>query len=504
MQTRSRSKSPDSRPSATAPAAKAKTAKATPAPVAKDATDELPPQSLTTPSASTAAGLPLTDSLADQQMETLAAKIEAGLQKQKDLLAELERDKSALQLLLAHPRGELPEAVPSSAVVTAAAASALQAADEEKRRRDEADAIRLQSDTAAADRARLDRFRKLQQLALPAVDAPVLPAPRRRALSGSPERQLSRPVKVTRFATPETHDSDTEDEELSIVPAVLSRPKYLTNASKLLLYLVNSTCSPCPPVIPTLHAAHTLVYAAALAHVSNQLRFNFGAEQPSFHHILLILKELPQFFTALFENKPDKEAMATTALTKWHRHFNDQLTRLLRLADNHRQYVDAQFTAFIASLDDAVPATFDPVALLQMHVKDLAKSLTAHKSKQIMRAMFAAPVQSAPQHQSSSSGGRNAGGNGSGKGGGGRGKGGKGPQHHSWPPPPGLPGQDWNDHHWMYVRFPKDANGKSLRNCCFKCGAGSAPGSSNHHFARDCRATDAQVLDWVRNMKPVQ
>jgi hypothetical protein len=56
----------------------------------------------------------------------------------------------------------------------------------------------------------------------------------------------------------------------------------------------------------------------------------------------------------------------------------------------------------------------------------------------------------------------------------------------------------------MYVRFPKDANGRTLRHCCYKCGAGSAPGSSNHHLARDCRATDAQVLDWVRNMKPVQ
>ena len=438
-------------------------------------------------------------------METLAAKIEAGLQRQKDLLAELEKDQSALQLLLAHPRGELPEAVPTSAVVTAAAASALQAADEEKRRADEADTIRRQSDNAAAARARRDRFLKLQQLAFAAVDAPVLPAPRRRALSESPDRQLPRPVKVTRFATPDPHDSDTEDEELSIVPAVLSRPTYLINASKLLLYLLNSTCSPCPPLIPTLHSPHTLVYAAALAHVSNQLRFTFGADQPSFHHILLILRELPQFFPALFENKPDKEAMATSAFTKWHRLFNEQLTRLLRLADNNRPYVDAQFTAFIAVLDDAVPTAFDPVALLKKQVKDLAKELTAQKSKQIMRAMFPAPpVQSTPQHQFSSSSGKNGGGNGYGKGGGGRGKGGKGPQQHSWPPPPGLPGQDWNDHHWMWVRFPKDAYGKALRNCCYKCGGGSAPGSSNHHVARDCRATSAQVLDWVQNMKPVQ
>ena len=393
-------------------------------------------------------------------------------------------------------------------MVTAAAASALQAADEDKRRRDEAEAIRLQSDTAVVEKARRDRLSKLRLLAFPATEAPVSAAPLRRALTESPERHVPRPVKKTRFAPPpDTIDSDTEDheeEELAIVPAVLSRPTYLTNAAKLLLYLANSTCSPCPPVIPTLQATHTLVYAAALAHVNGQLRFNFGADQPSFHHILLILRELPQFFPALFENKPDKEAMATTALTKWHRLFNDQLTRLLRLADNHRPYVDAQFIAFMAALDDAAPAAFDPVAILKKHVTALAKELTAQKSKQIMRGMFPAPVQSTPQHQFSSSGGRNAGGNGSGKGGGGRGKGGKGSQQHSWPPPPGLPGQDWNDHHWMYIRFPRDANGKGIRNSCFKCGGGSAHGSSNHHLARDCRATAAQVLDWVQNMKPVQ
>jgi uncharacterized membrane protein YgcG len=311
-------------------------------------------------------------------------------------------------------------------------------------------------------------------------------------------------LKQTRFAQPDPHDSDEEEEELSILPAALSRPTYLIEASKLLLYLVNSTCSPCPPMIPTLRSAHTLVYAAALAHVNSQLRVHFGADRPSFHHFLYILRELPQFFPALFADKTDKEAMATTAATTWHRLFSNELTRLLRLADDCRQYVDAQFPVFITALDEADPRTFDPVALFKKHVSKLSERLTESKSKQLLRSMYPTPVQSAPQQQSSSSGGRNAGGNGSGKGGGGRGKGGKGPQQHSWPPPPGLPGQDWNDHHWMYVRFPKDANGRNMKNCCYKCGAGSAPGSSNHHLARDCRATDAQVLDWVRNMKPVQ
>jgi hypothetical protein len=436
-------------------------------------------------------------------MDSLAAKIEANRQKRQALEAELEQDQTALQLLLAHPRGELPEAVPSNVVVTAAAASALQAADEEKRRRDEADAIRRQSDSDTADKARHERMDRLRQLAF-AVDTPVSAAPRHRARSGSPERPLPRPLKQTRFAQPDPHDSDEEEEELSILPAALSRPTYLIEASKLLLYLVNSTCSPCPPMIPTLRSAHTLVYAAALAHVNSQLRVHFGADRPSFHHFLYILRELPQFFPALFADKTDKEAMATTAATRWHRLFSNELTRLLRLADDCRQYVDAQFPVFITALDEADPRTFDPVALFKKHVSKLSERLADSKSKQLLRSMYPAPVQSAPQQQSSSSGGRNVGNNGSGKGGGGRGKGGKGPQQHSWPPPPGLPGQDWNHHLWMYVRFPKDANGRTLRNCCYKCGAGSAPGSSNHHLARDCRATDAQVLDWVRNMKPVQ
>ena len=436
-------------------------------------------------------------------MDTLAAKIETAEQKRKALDAELQKDRAELLLLLNHPRGELPDAVPSS--VTAAAASALQAAEDEKRRRDEAEAIRLESDLAAVAKARRDRMDKLRRLALQASDPPVSAAPGRRALTDSLEQHVHRPAKKTRFAEP--IDSDTEDheeEELSIVPPVLSRPKYLTDASKLLLYLVNSTCSPCPPVIPTLQAAQTLVYAAALAHVNGLLRVNFGADQPSFQHILCILQALPQFFPALFENKPDKEALATTAFTKWHRHFNDQLTRLLSFADQRRDYVENQFIIFIASLDEVVPSAFDPVAIIKKHVTKLAADLTAQRSKYIMRGMFPAPVQSSPQQQSSSSGVRNTGGYGSGRSGGGRGKGGKGSQQHSYPPPPGLPGQDWNDHHWMYIRFPRDANGKGMRNCCFKCGGGSAHGSSNHHLAKDCRATAAQIVDWVQNMKPVQ
>ena len=445
-----------------------------------------------------------TDRLAAERMEEIAKKIEAAQQKQKELDEELERDRAALRLLLDQPRGALPESV-SSAVVTSAAASALKAADEEKRRREleAAESIRLQSDTAAAEKARVDRLNSLANFRLPTDDALVPVAPRRRAFSESPERAVTRPQKQIRFA-PDTHDSDSDDqdEDLSVVPASPSRQKYLKSTAKLLLYLANSTCSHCPPVIPKLLAAHTLVYSSALAHVNGLLRSFFGTEPPSFHHFLLILRELPQFLPVLFAGRPDLEALATTALTKWHRQFNDQLTRTLRLADNCREYVDAQFANFVTSLEDADPATFDPVAVIKRQGNELAKTLTQSRSKQLLKTMFPAPVQSTPHYQQP--GGKGTGGKGSQKGGGGKGRGGKGNQQNSWQPPPGLPGQEWSDHHWMYVRFAKDSRGDNIRNSCFKCGGGSAPGSTNHHRARDCRATDAQVQDWVRNMKPVQ
>ena len=493
MQTRSRSKSPDSRPPATTPTHRARKATATPALATKDATDQLPPHGLTALSAS-GSDRRLTDRLVDQQLETIAERMEANLRRKKDLDDEMARDRASVQLLLEHPQGELPEAV-----VTSAAASALQAADEEKRRREAAEETRRQSDIESADKARRDRLRDLmlRSSALPDV---ATVARRARPESGSPERQ--RPLKVTRFALHQPQHSDSEEEELSILPVPESRPEYLNRVANLLLYLAKSTCTHCPPVIPSLRQAHTLTYAAALAHVSSQLRLTFGADRPSFHSFLLILRELPQFCSVLFSGSPDKEALATMALTTWLRLFNDQLTRLLRLADNHRPYVDAQFEVFASRLESADPTVFDPVALIKRHVDKLAVALTESRSKQLLKFMFPAPAQSTPQHQPH--GGKGAGGKGSGKGSGGKGKGGKGNQQHAWPPPPGLPGQDWSDHFWMYIRLPRDAHGSNLRTACYKCGGGSAPGSTNHHMARYCNASDAQVQDWVRNMKPVQ
>jgi hypothetical protein len=416
-------------------------------------------------------------------MDSLAAKIEANRQKRQALEAELEQDQTALQLLLAHPRGELPEAVPSNVVVTAAAASALQAADEEKRRRDEADAIRCQSDLDTADKARHERMDRLRQLAF-AVDTPVSAAPRHRARSGSPERPLPRPLKQTRFAQPDPHDSDEEEEELSILPAALSRPTYLIEASKLLLYLVNSTCSPCPPMIPTLRSAHTLVYAAALAHVNSQLRVHFGADRPSFHHFLYILRELPQFFPALFADKTDKEAMATTAATRWHRLFSNELTRLLRLADDCRQYVDAQFPVFITALDEAEPRTFDPVALFKKHVSKLSERLTDSKSKQLLRSMYPAPAKSNGSRDKDS-----------GTNWGGAGEGGDVDQI----PGPGPPGSFWHWSHDCFVRYVSDASGHRLTHICMMCGWSGTPS----HNASHCPADESEIANWVELAIPV-
>jgi hypothetical protein len=49
------------------------------------------------------------------------------------------------------------------------------------------------------------------------------------------------------------HETDSEDLELEEVqPAQLTRPTYLRNTAKLLLFVGNSSALPDPPVIPTL------------------------------------------------------------------------------------------------------------------------------------------------------------------------------------------------------------------------------------------------------------
>ena len=120
------------------------------------------------------------------------------------------------------------------------------------------------------------------------------------------------------------------------------------------------------------------------------------------------LTRVAKLLLYLAKRSPDKEALATMALTTWLRLFNDQLTRLLRLADNHRPYVDAQFEVFASRLESADPTVFDPVALIKKHVDKLAVTLTESRSKQLLKSMFPAPVK--PKGSTAQGPGTNSGG----------------------------------------------------------------------------------------------
>ena len=166
--TRSKSKSPEPRPppqTSTANQRKRQSAAPT-GDVAADQSDD--PAILS--AAASVSGPTTTDSLVDDRVDEIAARIEATRKKREDLEAEIARDQAALQLLRDHHRGALPDSVSSNEVVSSATASTPQTAGEES------------------------------------------VAQRRRARSE--ERHLSRPPKVTRFA--DTHDSDSEDRDVRI------------------------------------------------------------------------------------------------------------------------------------------------------------------------------------------------------------------------------------------------------------------------------------------------
>ena len=166
----------------------------------------------------------------------------------------------------------------------------------------------------------------------------------------------------------------------------------------------------------------------------------------------------------------------------------------MRLANGSQEFVDGYFPVFILRIRNADASTFDPVVVVRDLFADATVKLVSERQKEVMKlALSQGPSQ---QHQS---GGKGSGGKGWGKGG--KGKGGKG---NSYPPPPGMPGQDWSDHYWMWIRFACDSSGRRIKSACFKCGSGSTPGSSSSHHPRDCKATDSVVQDWVRYMKPAQ
>ena len=264
--------------------------------------------------------------------------------------------------------------------------------------------------------------------------------------------------------------------------------------AKLLLFLAESTLSPTPPLLPnTLSQGQTLVYSAALNDIRQHLHRSFGAQQPTFAHFLLVLHDVKQYLPPLFSGKLDRSSLAIAAVSEWHFQFTRQLDQLMYLADNNQDFVDAQFPVFTLKLRDADAASFDPVATVKAMFADVTVSLASKRQKEVMKSMFSAPGQ--PQHHQH--GGKGSGGKGSGKGG--KGKGGKGSSH---PPPPGMPGQEWSDLYWMWIRIACDSGNRRIRNACFKCGCGSAPNATSFHLARQCNASDAQIQDWVRFMKP--
>ena len=101
--TRSKSKSPEPRPppqTSTANQRKRQSAAPT-GDVAADQSDALAILS----AAATVPGPTTTDSLVDDRVDEIAARIEATRKKREDLEAEIARDQAALQLLRDHPRG---------------------------------------------------------------------------------------------------------------------------------------------------------------------------------------------------------------------------------------------------------------------------------------------------------------------------------------------------------------------------------------------------------------
>jgi hypothetical protein len=306
-----------------------------------------------------------------------------------------------------------------------------------------------------------------------------------------------RGTKRVRFAeqNKDSEDDDDEDLVLAVPEAVPTRLSYITRTVKLLLFLSQSTLSPSSTMLPSsLSPALTLVYSAALTDIRQRLHTFLGARQPTFADFLFIMHEAQQYTPSLFP-KREHGALAVAALAAWHTQFTNELTDVMKLANGSQEFVDGLFPLYLLKLRDAEASTFDPVAVVKALFADVTVKLVSKRQKEVM-TLALSYGQSLQQHQS---GGKGSGGKGWGKGG--KGKGGKG---NSFPPPPGMPGQEWSDQYWMYIRFAYDSAGRRIKGACFKCGCGSAPNSTSSHHARDCKAVDAVVQDWVRFMKPAQ
>ena len=430
----------------------------------------------------------------DKELDSLETQKADITRKRQELDAAEARIREKAQLLKAYPARAVPRSLPTPSGSASSGSSALSntaARTAPVVARD--DGKRLRQDVRVVDDARETRLRRIHAL-FPASDASR--SPRFGDDPGDRDVRGGGPKRVRFADQQDPDDADDDDEALVLAaPEGVTRMSYITQASKLLLFLTNSTLSPSSTLLPSsLSPQMTLVYSAALTDIRQRLHASLGAKQPTFAEFLFILHAVQQYTPSLFPKRADRGSLAVATLAAWHTQFSNELSDLMRLANGSQEFVDGYFPVFILRIRNADASTFDPVVVVRDLFADATVKLVSERQKEVMKlALSQGPSQ---QHQS---GGKGSGGKGWGKGG--KGKGGKG---NSYPPPPGMPGQDWHDVYWMYARFPIDSSGRRIRSACFKCGGGSTPNSSNSHQARDCKAVDSVVQDWVRYMKPAQ
>ena len=422
----------------------------------------------------------------DQELESVEERHLDIERRQRELDAERADNRAKAVQLLTYPTGPVPRSLPTSASSSvssgpssAARAAAVVASAADQRRRQDTITV------AAARAARLDRVRSMVGISHGASRPPLV----RDELDDRHARDVG--AKRVRFAV----DPDAEDDDVVALaaPEDVSRKQWLNQTRRLLLFLARSTLAPTSALLPcTLTAAQTFVYSSALSDIRQGLHVSLGNQPATFANFLYVLNTIKQYLPPLFPGRPDRSGMAIAAVSDWHAQFSDELNQLMRLANDNQQFVDAQMPIFVLKLRSVDPDSFDPVVIIKAMFADVTVSLVAQRQKEAMKLAL-----SSDQPQQYQMGGKGFGGRGSGKGG--KGKGGKGGSH---PQPPGMPGQEWSDNYWMYIRFACDSAGRRVKGACFKCGC--PPNSPNPHRANLCQATPAQIDDWVRYMKPAQ
>ena len=447
--TRSKSKSPEPRPppqTSTANQRKRQSAAPT-GDVAADQSDALAILS----AAATVPGPTTTDSLVDDRVDEIAARIEATRKKREDLEAEIARDQAALQLLRDHRRGALPDSVSSNEVVSSATASTPQTAGEES------------------------------------------VAQRRRARSE--ERHLSRPPKVTRFA--DTHDSDSEDRDVRITgssrPATVPDVQTAVNESEIAKAAADFVQSrfkfaaTATPYTSFPSDGNTRCFEDRL---TAQIQQALHDPDPGPVTLSVALGETAQAAKSLIPGVLGERVSAV---------IHSQVLNLSNaLACIALKMGDAADVPALARLvirkvlrhlqNDGT----DPAAFVRMELEDLRIAADMRLVKHSFTGAGAAKSRAPPHATMLSS--QNA-----------QLPPGLGFAHTSTPFPPmvGMAGQSRSDKFRRWIRYPRDANGGVMMAACLLCGQGSTPGSVGHR-ADACSATPQQQEEWINHALPVK